>query len=128
VQIDTFASLLRELIDGMPIGHAVEYFNERYAALATALTEELKGVRFGRIADEEHKQNLTGIWLEHNDARNYVILGDPAVRLRTVEGAGAEHPDQAAALRPLPMPPSPGGDLPEARAPQPGDRPPGGGG
>jgi hypothetical protein len=26
------------------------------------------------------------------------------------------------------MPPSPGGDLPEARAPQPGDRPPGGGG
>jgi hypothetical protein len=108
-QIDTFASLLKDLIDGAPLGHAMEFFNERYAALAAVLTSELGNVRFGRVADDAFKMDLASAWLEHNDARNYVILGDPAVRLRTVAGAGTRHADQSAALRPL-APAPPGGE------------------
>jgi hypothetical protein len=84
-QIDTFVSVFRELLNGDPIGHALEYFNERYAALATVLTGVLDEVRFKRAPDEQHKQKLASTWLEHNDARNYVILGDPAVRIQTAE-------------------------------------------
>ena len=107
-QIDTFSSLVKGLIDGSPVGHAVEFFNDRYAERATALTSLLNKVRLGRIADEAFKKALVSTWLEHNDARNYAIFGDPAVRLQTVDGAGTGHADQSAALRSLPSPRSTG--------------------
>jgi hypothetical protein len=28
-------------------------------------------------------RDLVAFWLERNDAQNYVVLGDPAVRIRT---------------------------------------------
>jgi Peptidase family C25 len=107
-QIDTFLSLAKDLIDGSPVGHAVEFFNDRYAERATALTSLLNKVRMGRIADEAFKSSLASTWLDHNDARNYVILGDPAVRLSTVAG-GAGHADQSGRIRRLGTSP-PGSD------------------
>jgi hypothetical protein len=84
-QIDVFSSFLKELLDGMPLGAAMEYFNQRYAALAVALTSQLQLVRSRVIPDDAFKTELMSNWLEHNDARNYVIFGDPAVRVRMKE-------------------------------------------
>ncbi len=77
-QVEIFESTLMRLMRGYPIGAAIEYFNERYAEIAVDLSNELEEVEFGR---KVRSVELARLWTMNNDARNYVILGDPAVRL-----------------------------------------------
>jgi hypothetical protein len=77
-QTAVFESTLDRLLDGHPVGSALEYFDERYAELATVLTDQLEEIELGAIVDP---YETAGIWAANNDARGYVILGDPAVRM-----------------------------------------------
>lgn len=77
-QLTVFESTLQGLFNGYPIGRALEDFNNRYAELATMLTSTLEEIEWGKSVDPAE---LTGTWTAHNDARNYVLVGDPAVRL-----------------------------------------------
>jgi hypothetical protein len=78
-QTTVFESALLRLMEGGPLGWALEYFNERYAELATDLNQKIRMSASGiRFADPNQ---LARMWTETSDARNYVILGDPAVRL-----------------------------------------------
>lgn len=78
-QIQPYKNMLSYLMRGQPIGAAVDWLNERYAELASDLANELD-----EIEENGYRPNplkLATLWTANNDARNYVIIGDPAVRL-----------------------------------------------
>lgn len=77
-QLQTFADCLGRLLQGYPVGFAMEAFNVRYAALSELLATELREIEFGAVRND---WLLAGLWTTNNDARNYAVLGDPAVRL-----------------------------------------------
>jgi Peptidase family C25 len=78
-QLVPFRNFLGRLLAGEPVGHAMQDFSQKYAALAAQLVDMLDDTRpDNRPSDAE----LARIWIERNDAQNYVVLGDPATRLR----------------------------------------------
>ncbi|MGC9467373.1 MAG: hypothetical protein ACP5HS_02160 [Anaerolineae bacterium] len=80
--IEAFAAVIDRLLEGHPVGSALEFLNMRYAAAATELT-----YLYERMADPpslEDVYRLAELWTSNNDARGYVLLGDPATRLRSL--------------------------------------------
>ena len=67
------------LLRGHRLGHAMRPLNRRYAQLAARLAQKLDLERQGV---ETSSVDLAFFWTAVNDARNLVVLGDPAVYLR----------------------------------------------
>ena len=78
-QIQGFRDVIGRIMRGERLGQATDQFNIRWAALSTKLSETLDQSRMGRQVDP---RNLVNQWVARDDARNYVLFGDPAVRLR----------------------------------------------
>lgn len=80
--LQTFESTVTALLEGKRVGFAMEYFSLLYAGLVAEMVE-WQLARANPLAsmrgDIEWAYRQLCAW----DARNYVILGDPAVRLRS---------------------------------------------
>jgi V8-like Glu-specific endopeptidase len=90
------------------VGWAFEYFGALYAALASELTAEFTNEGRGIAPDDDLVADL---WTAHNDARGFIVLGDPAVRLAPAPGATAprsdrDRPAEVTTIRPPDPPPS----------------------
>jgi hypothetical protein len=68
--------VLFSLMLGRRVGSALDRFNGRWAAIATELSDLMRD-------DPDHNKSTKALnlWIARDDARNYIILGDPAVRL-----------------------------------------------
>jgi hypothetical protein len=79
-QIQPFRNLVIRLLLGERVGQSTQDFSKRYATYSADLLNMLDPGRPGAVRPTDAE--LVGRWVERNDAQNYVILGDPAARLR----------------------------------------------
>jgi hypothetical protein len=74
-----FRNLISRILKGEPVGHATKDLSDRFTAASAQLNlfsdPSYPGAR-------PPASELAALWVECNDARNYVLLGDPAARLR----------------------------------------------
>lgn len=76
-QTKVFDSVCRQLLSGARVGHALEWINQRYAEGAAELTEFAERLTL-EPGDGEQIRRIRKATL---DARNYLVIGDPAVRM-----------------------------------------------
>ncbi len=80
-QIGPFYNGLCFLLTGCPVGHAVtQQFAQRFLTLSATLLSATSPTTPASLRPSD--RDLVTLWLERNDAQNYVVLGDPAVRIR----------------------------------------------
>ena len=76
---DQVLTEIGRILSGEPVGNSTKDFSDKYAVLSAELLSELdESQPGGKPKDSE----LAWKWIERNDAQNYVVLGDPAVRVR----------------------------------------------
>jgi len=81
-QSQGFRNVLSRLMAGHRIGEATDTFNVKWASIATRLSDAL----YDRELDPTQPLRAIGqLWVARDDARNFMVLGDPAVRLRESE-------------------------------------------
>lgn len=80
-----FVSALRRLLNGKPVGYATDLgFNLRYADMSSELSKVMEDRQHGGSSVNDY--DLTQMWTANNDARGYVVIGDPAVYIPLVKG------------------------------------------
>jgi hypothetical protein len=78
-QIRAFQRALATLLVGKPAGIAVQEFNDLSATLSEVLTRLLEQIARKQTVDDVE---LVSTWTARNDAAGFVLIGDPAVKLR----------------------------------------------
>ena len=81
-QVQEMRDVMVRILQGHRIGQATDSFNMRWAVLSAEL-QESQSLRESFANQLVSNAVLANRYVARNDARNYIILGDPAVRLRT---------------------------------------------
>jgi hypothetical protein len=77
--LDVFESTVAGVLSGKRVGHALEHFNLRHAELSADLSARIEEMQ--HYDAELDESEIAQLWVFRNDARNYALMGDPAVRL-----------------------------------------------
>ncbi|MCE1116755.1 MULTISPECIES: C25 family cysteine peptidase [Pseudomonas] len=77
-QTQGFRDIMGRLMSGQRIGQATDTFNNQWGVLSTELISALNDKAYGKLNDNE----LLALRTSRDDLRNYVVLGDPAVKLK----------------------------------------------
>jgi hypothetical protein len=81
-QLVPFRNAIGRILTGEPVGQSTQDLTARHAMLSTELAT-LLAPNAPPIPDLV----LVRRWLEKTDARNYILLGDPAIRIRAADMA-----------------------------------------
>jgi|RhiMetdeSRZDD1v2_1073273.scaffolds.fasta_scaffold09539_8 hypothetical protein len=73
----TFQSVLNAIATGKRVGAAADHLGVRYTQVTAELATQLRK----RAANFANDDIVAGLWTAQTDARNFIVLGDPAVRL-----------------------------------------------
>ena len=87
---NSFEDTVREVMGRQRVGWSTESLNLRYADKATELSSVLEEESY-EDTPKKSPYELAGLWTANNDARGYVVLGDPAVQLPLVGTRTAKH-------------------------------------
>jgi hypothetical protein len=77
-----YRNILYLLMQGKPVGHLSREFSRLSAHLASDLDELLQNLEIGMQVPSE---DMVPLWIERNDASSFLVLGDPAARLRATD-------------------------------------------
>lgn len=81
-QVQEMRDVMVRILQGQRLGQALDGFNMRWAVLSAELQESQNSRE--AFADQlVSNAELANRFVARNDARNYIVIGDPAVRLRT---------------------------------------------
>ena len=75
-QLQPFEEAFWTILSGKPLGHALTGFVTRANELSRQLSGQLE-------EGQATNQDSADLWLARNDAETFILLGDPAARLRT---------------------------------------------
>lgn len=78
-QSQVFQAFFSQLLKGRRVGSAAGVFQQAYLERLARYSELVQSVNGGRTGWEDDR--IVQAWMAVNDLRNYVLLGDPAVRL-----------------------------------------------
>ncbi len=81
--LGTYRTTMKRIMEGQRIGYAMEKFDERYGEYSAAITQEQKNR--GNFMPEKEDSEMVDLWTANQDARNYIIIGDPAAHLTVTE-------------------------------------------
>ncbi len=84
VPLEIMQQVLSRLLDGYPVGATLDPLNRLYAELVTGLSSSMTGTG---SSSEETQESMEQAWRTVVQARGWVVVGDPAVRLM-VAGMG----------------------------------------
>ncbi len=86
-RMTSFTQAVEQLLDGYTIGYAVKRFNEVYTHCNSRLAAKEDEFRANKAldGDERWTNDLVELWITRNDSQNYIILGDPAVRVKYIQ-------------------------------------------
>jgi hypothetical protein len=82
LQLNNFEDLLRRLMHGETVGRAAELMNLQAADLSIELWRRLDAEV---LQAHENPDRLIRLYIAMEDARRYLVLGDPAVRFNPME-------------------------------------------
>jgi hypothetical protein len=84
-RVEAFRNALAKILGGARLGRALKDFADRYAFLSTVLSTRAEEMRryasFTRMTPSLDPATAYQ-WVQRNDAGAYILLGDPAVRLK----------------------------------------------
>jgi hypothetical protein len=78
-QITAYKSLLNQLQDGCFAGSATEYLGQLHASFGANFADLSE--KRTNLAPDFDQDTFYRSWRAYSDARNFILLGDPAVRL-----------------------------------------------
>jgi hypothetical protein len=77
--LNVFVDAFKLLMEGYPVGAAIDVINSQHAALAVELVELMRKLYVGKIARNDTA--LRKAWTGTYDTKAYAVVGDPAVRV-----------------------------------------------
>jgi hypothetical protein len=81
-QVQEMRDVMVRILQGQRIGQSTDSFNMRWAVLSAEL-QESQNLRESFADQLVSSAQLANRYVARNDARNYIVIGDPAVRIRT---------------------------------------------